>query len=103
MIQFDEHFFVQQGGIKPRRQALDRKTLKDDDDDDDWVVVTHFFLNVSPLYGEMIQIDEHIFSDGWFNHQLGDEKSLLSFNNSTIKICCYKYSIVSPFSKLKYF
>ena len=25
----------------------------------------------SPLPGEMIQFDEHIFQMGWFNHQLG--------------------------------
>ena len=24
----------------------------------------------SPLFGEMIQFDEHIFQMGWFNHQL---------------------------------
>ena len=28
----------------------------------------HFLF--SPLFGEMIQFDEHIFQMGWFNHQL---------------------------------
>ena len=28
----------------------------------------HFLF--SPLLGEMIQFDEHIFQMGWFNHQL---------------------------------
>ncbi len=28
----------------------------------------YFFF--SPLPGEMIQFDEHIFQMGWFNHQL---------------------------------
>ena len=28
-----------------------------------------YFL-CSPLVGEMIQFDEHIFQMGWFNHQL---------------------------------
>ena len=28
-----------------------------------------YFL-CSPLPGEMIQFDEHIFQRGWFNHQL---------------------------------
>ena len=32
-------------------------------------------FSFSPLPGEMIQFDEHIFSSGWFNHQL--ESSLL--------------------------
>ena len=27
-----------------------------------------YFLFV-PLLGEMIQFDEHIFADGWLNHQ----------------------------------
>ena len=30
----------------------------------------HFLF--SPLLGEMIQFDEHIFQMGWFNHQLGN-------------------------------
>ena len=30
--------------------------------------VKHFLC--SPLPGEMIQFDEHIFQMGWFNHQL---------------------------------
>ena len=30
-----------------------------------------YFL-CSPLFGEMIQFDEHIFQMGWFNHQLVD-------------------------------
>ena len=34
-----------------------------------WVVVSNIFL-CSPLLGEMIQFDEHIFQMGWFNHQL---------------------------------
>ena len=33
------------------------------------VVVSNIFL-FSPLPGEMIQFDEHIFQRGWFNHQL---------------------------------
>ena len=28
----------------------------------------YFFI--SPLFGEMIQFDDHIFQVGWFNHQL---------------------------------
>ena len=31
----------------------------------------------SPLPGEMIQYDEHIFSNGWFNHQLVKNKHLI--------------------------
>ena len=30
----------------------------------------HGFLMFTPIPGEMIQFDEHIFLDGWFNHQL---------------------------------
>ena len=29
----------------------------------------HIFLEFSPLLGEMMQFDEHIFQMGWFNHQ----------------------------------
>ena len=32
------------------------------------MVVSNIFF--SPLPGEMIQFDEHIFQMGWFNHQL---------------------------------
>ena len=28
------------------------------------------FFKFSPLLGEMLQFDEHIFDIGWFNHQL---------------------------------
>ena len=28
------------------------------------------FVIFTPKIGEMIQIDEHIFQTGWFNHQL---------------------------------
>ena len=28
-----------------------------------------FFSNFTPIPGEMIQFDEHIFQMGWFNHQ----------------------------------
>ena len=28
------------------------------------------FLEFSPLLGEMIQFDKHIFQMGWFHHQL---------------------------------
>ena len=31
----------------------------------------------SPLPGEMIQFDEHIFQMGWFNHQLDNEEGSL--------------------------
>ena len=33
------------------------------------VVVSNMFL-LSPLPGEMIQFDAHMFQMGWFNHQL---------------------------------
>ncbi len=32
----------------------------------------------SPLPREMIQFDEHILSDGWFNHQLETFSGILS-------------------------
>ena len=35
-----------------------------------WVVVWLFFKNFTPIPGEMIQFDEHIFQMGWFNHEL---------------------------------
>ena len=34
-----------------------------------WVVATHIFFIFTPIPGEMIQFDEHIFQMGW-NHQL---------------------------------
>ena len=30
----------------------------------------NFFYMFTPIPGGMIQIDEHIFQMGWFNHQL---------------------------------
>ena len=36
------------------------------------VVVSNIFL-CSPLLGEMIQLDEHIFQMGWFNHHLDSD------------------------------
>ena len=33
------------------------------------VMATQIVLEFSPLVGEMIQFDEHIFQRGWFNHQ----------------------------------
>ena len=36
-----------------------------------WVVVSNTVFVFSPWFlGEMIQFDEHIFQQGWFNHQL---------------------------------
>jgi len=29
-----------------------------------------FIIIFTPITGEMIQVDEHIFQKGWFNHQL---------------------------------
>ena len=34
------------------------------------VVVSIIFVIFTPIPGEMIQFDEHIFQMGWFNHQL---------------------------------
>jgi len=34
------------------------------------MVATQRFFIFTPIPGEMIQIDEHIFQMGWFNHQL---------------------------------
>ena len=31
------------------------------------------YVLFSPLLGEMIQVGEHIFQMGWFNHQLDEE------------------------------
>ena len=36
----------------------------------DMLLVGGFIFFFSPLPGEMIQFDEHIFQMGWFNHQL---------------------------------
>ena len=36
-----------------------------------WVVATQIVVIFTPNPGEMIQLDEHIFQMGWFNHQLG--------------------------------
>ena len=33
------------------------------------------YVLFSPLLGEMIQFDEHIFQRGWFNHQLDDSST----------------------------
>ena len=33
-----------------------------------WFQISFIF---TPIPGEMIQFDEHIFQRGWFNHQLG--------------------------------
>ena len=33
-------------------------------------LIQRFGFLFSPLFGEMIPIDEHIFQMGWFNHQL---------------------------------
>ena len=33
-------------------------------------MATQFFFIFTPIPGEMIQFDEHIFQMGWFNHQL---------------------------------
>ena len=35
------------------------------------VVKLQIFVIFTPILGEMIQFDEHIFQMGWFNHQLG--------------------------------
>ena len=37
-----------------------------------WVVVS--ILLIFPLFGEMIQFDDHIFQMGWFNHQRSNRK-----------------------------
>ena len=37
----------------------------------------HFLC--SPVLGEMIQFDEHIFSNGWLNHQLVLKESWIIF------------------------
>ena len=37
------------------------------------MVATLRFFMFTPIFGEMIQIDEHIFQTGWFNHQLEKE------------------------------
>ena len=34
------------------------------------MVVSNIFGFVSPIPGEMIQFDKHMFQTGWFNHQL---------------------------------
>ena len=39
-----------------------------------------WFQLFSPLAGEMIQFDEHIFQLGWFNHQLGAPKRLTFYS-----------------------
>ena len=31
---------------------------------------SNIFLMFTPIFGEMIQFDDHIFQQGWFNHQL---------------------------------
>ena len=36
-----------------------------------WWQLKHFFVFFTPIPGEMIQFDEHIFQMGWFSHQLG--------------------------------
>ena len=36
---------------------------------DNLMVVSNIFI-FTPLLGEMIQFDGHIFQMGWFNHQL---------------------------------
>ena len=39
----------------------------------DWLVVSNMFFWFLPRnLGEMIQLDDHIFQMGWFNHQLDD-------------------------------
>ncbi len=35
------------------------------------------YFSFSPLPGEMIQLDKHVFSNGWFNHQLGNCMGIL--------------------------
>ena len=37
------------------------------------------FFQISPLLGEMIQFDEHIFQMGWFNHQLVTSSLVVRF------------------------
>ena len=41
-----------------------------------------FHIFFSPLFGETIHFDEHIFSNGWFNHQLANRSTSLK---NTIK------------------
>ena len=43
------------------------------------VVVSSIFF-FSPILGEMIQFDEHIFEMGWFNHQLVVICNILMFD-----------------------
>ena len=43
------------------------------------------FFVFTPIPGEMIEFDEHIFQMGWFNHQLF---LLLSIESSVKKTCC---------------
>ena len=55
-----------------------------------WVVATHFFLGIfTPIFGEMIQFDEHIFQMGWFNHQLVNAWTL--FSQHVVFSCCFLF------------
>ena len=49
-----------------------------------WVVATQIFLELSSLFGEMIQFDEHIFQMGWFNHQLDYQGAEIRHRDSPI-------------------
>ena len=50
-------------------------------------MVSNIFL-FSPLFGEMIQFDEHIFEMGWFNHQLDKEQKHEQTTPNTCVFSC---------------
>ena len=59
-----------------------------------------YFL-FSPLPGEMIQFDEHIFQMGWFNHQLGFQLRHVSsrFFCTLPQKGCDRYGYLAPFGR----
>ena len=55
------------------------------------MVVSKKLFFFSPLLGEMIQFDEHIFPMGWFNHQLVSYRIILAWCD----VCKSQVSVVS--------
>ena len=59
-----------------------------------WVVATQISFSFTPIPGEMIQFDEHIFQMGWFNHQL--------LTQPMAKLYCKLFGITRLVGKLNF-
>ena len=52
------------------------------------MVATQILFIFTPILGEMIQFDEHIFRMGWFNHQLDLQLDILCCQVVFLEVVC---------------